>query len=145
MKQILIFLLLILSLNVNAQDTLKKDHNLLQIGLLTTSVVTGALGDGLNSRMYYKSGHILSAASYVSLLAVPVFTHVSKHNAIKYVVSYTLIRYSLFDAFYNIGAHRNINYIGGKNYYDESVGRMPLGVFNTTKIASIGLVIYLNK
>lgn len=128
------------------QDSIPvKKHRLLQIGLLTTSVVTSALGDGLNSRTKYGSGHALSAASYLSLLAVPIFTHVGKRDAIRFVVSYTLIRYALFDGLYNVGAKRNINYIGGKNYYDESAGRMPLGVFNATKVASLGIVIFINS
>lgn len=143
---LLLILLLVLGISSNAQDSIscKKDYKWLQVELFTTSVITGALGDGLNSRTKYGSGHLLSAASYVSLLSIPIFTSISKKHIIRYVVSYTLIRYALFDAFYNIGAHRNLNYIGGKNYYDESVGRMPLSVLNGSKIASIGLIILLN-
>lgn len=144
---LLLILLLILSVSSNAQDSLisKKEHRWLQVSLFTTSVITGALGDGLNSRTKYEAGHILSAMSYLSLLSIPIVTTVSKRHIITYIVSYTLIRYSLFDAFYNIGAHRNLNYIGGKNYYDESVGRMPLSVLHGSKIASIGIIILLNR
>lgn len=132
------------SISVHAQklDTIiRKDHKLAEIGLISFSVVAGALGDGLNSRAKYTAGHLLSSASVISLLAIPF---VVKPNW-KFPVTYVLLRYALFDAMYNVGAHRNLNYIGGKNYYDETVGRMPGSVINATKIASIGVVILLNS
>lgn len=144
MKLFIILALGLIGFRSNAQIDTCREHKWLEVGLFTTSVITGALGDGLNSRTKYGSGHLLSAASYVSLLAIPIFSHVSKKHAISYVISYTLIRYALFDAFYNVGANRKLNYIGGKNYYDESIGKMPLSVLNGTKIASVGIVILLN-
>lgn len=140
MKKITIAILLLLPMLCKAQDTTRRNHPILEIGLITTSVVAGALGDGLNSRMKYSSGHALCALSYASLIALPF---VVKPNW-KFPVTYILLRYALFDALYNVGANRNLNYVGGKNYYDESVGRIPLSVLNGTKIASIGIVILLN-
>jgi hypothetical protein len=141
-KLFLITLIFLIAFKVNAQqDTTRKNHKWLEIGLISTSVITGALGDGLNSRAKYTPGHLLASASILSIIAVPF---VVKPNW-KFPVTYVLLRYALFDAIYNVGAKRNINYIGSKNYYDETVGRMPTGVFNATKIASIGLVILINK
>lgn len=142
----IIFLLLImcwLSYSCSAApcDTCRKGHPIIDIALITTSVVTGALADGLNSRMKYSSGHFLATVSIASLLAVPF---VVKPNW-KLPVTYILLRYALFDALYNVGAHRNLNYIGGKNYYDESIGKMPRSAFDATKIASIGIVILINR
>ena len=133
-------LLLAMVSNCQAQDSLKKDHKLLEIALITTSVVTSALGDGLNSRAKYESGHALAYVSVLSLIALPFVVKPTW----KFPVTYILIRYALFDAFYNIGAKRSLSYRGGKNYYDETTGKIPLGVFNATKIASIGIVIYIN-
>lgn len=135
-------LLLTLQVHVKAQcDTTRKDHKWLEIGLITTSVVAGAVSDGLNSRAKYTSGHTLSAISWASLIALPF---VVKPNW-KFPVTYLLLRYAIFDAGYNWGAKRNINYEGNKNYYDESIGKMPLGVLNATKFASIGIVILINR
>jgi hypothetical protein len=52
----LITLLLITSIGYS-QDTIPK-RKWLQIGLLTSSVVFNAVGDGLNSKLHYVSGHI---------------------------------------------------------------------------------------
>lgn len=140
MKKLLI-ILLIIPLFGRAQDSTRRNHPVWEIGLITTSVVAGALGDGLNSRMKYSQGHALCALSYASLIALPF---VVKPNW-KFPVSYVLLRYALFDAFYNVGANRKLNYIGGKNYYDESIGKMPGSVINTSKILSIGVLILLNR
>jgi len=136
----LIIIILLLPVLCRAQDTTRRNHPILEISLITTSVVAGALGDGLNSRMKYSSGHALCALSYASLIALPF---VVKPNW-KFPVSYILLRYALFDAMYNVGAHRNLNYIGGKNYYDESIGKVPGSVINASKILSVGVVILLN-
>lgn len=143
MKKLLIVLLLIPGIKAKAQDTIVYKHSKkwIEITLVTVSVVSGGLGDGLNSRAKYGTGHVLSALSYASVLAIPFFVKPSW----KFPVTYLLLRYAIFDGMYNVGAHRNLNYIGGKNYYDETVGRMPLAVFDGTKIASIGIVILLNS
>lgn len=143
MKKLSVILILIplFSGVLKAQDSTKRNHPILEIGLITTSVVAGALGDGLNSRTKYSSGHALCALSYASLIALPF---VVKPNW-KFPVSYILLRYALFDAMYNVGAHRKLNYIGGKNYYDESIGKVPGSVINASKILSLGVVIYLNR
>lgn len=142
----IIFLLLImcwLSLRCSSApcDTCRRGHPVIEIALITTSVVAGAIGDGLNSRMKYSSGHALCALSYASLIALPF---VVKPNW-KFPVTYILLRYALFDAMYNVGAKRNLNYVGGKNFYDEGAGKMPRSVFDATKIASIGIVILINR
>lgn len=137
----LFILLTLFPLLIHAQDSTRRNHPVLEIGLITTSVIAGALGDGLNSRMKYSQGHALCALSYASLIALPF---VVKPNW-KFPVSYVLLRYALFDAFYNVGANRKLNYIGGKNYYDESIGKVPGSVINTSKVLSIGVVILLNS
>lgn len=145
MRSIIFLLLIMCWLNYSCSaapcDTCRKGHPIIEIALITTSVVTAALGDGLNSRMKYSSGHFLSTVSIASLLAVPF---VVKPNW-KLPVTYILVRYALFDMLYNVGANRKLNYIGGKNYYDEGASRVPVSVFNASKIASIGIVILINR
>ena len=137
-----ILLALFLITSVQAQDSLstRKKHPLLEIGVFTASVIMNGLGDGLNSRTYYNSGHLLSAASIGSLLVLPIFSKADW----KYPITYLGIRYALFDAFYNIGAHRKLSYEGGKNYYDEGAGKLGTKTLDATKIASLGFVIYLD-
>jgi len=139
MKWLLIFLFPICLM---AQDTVNhpRKGKWLQYALLTTSVVSNALGDGLNSREYYAQGHALNALSIGALLAVPFVCKVNWRMPVNYI----LIRYAVFDGFYNVGAHRNLNYRGGANYYNEGVGHVPLGVLNATKMVSLGASIFIN-
>ena len=142
MKKIILIPLLLISIFSKAQsDSTSHKGRWSEYGLFTISVVSSALGDGFNSRAKYTPGHLLSAASYISLLAIPF---VVKNPNWKLPATYLLIRYAWFDGLYNVGAHRKINYIGGKNYYDESVGRMPLAALDATKIGALGLSIVIN-
>jgi hypothetical protein len=134
-------LILLIPLSSLAQDSTRREHKWLTTGICIASVVAGGIGDGMNSRTKYTAGHILSAVSYATLIALPFTTKVTW----RYPVTYLLVRYAMFDAMYNVGAHRNLNYMGGKNYYDESVGKMPLSVLHGSKVISLGVVVYLNR
>ncbi len=132
-------LILLFPLCLHAQDT-TKHTNIAQYLILTSSVISGGLGDGLNSRQYFAQGHALNAFAIGGLLAYPFAGTVNW----KTPVTYVLIRYALFDLMYNLGAHRNPNYRGGANYYNQSIGHVPLGVLNATKFLSLGASIYIN-
>lgn len=131
-------LLLLFPLCLHAQE--ERKGKWIAYGLCAVSVLSSSIGDGLNSRMKYGSGHALSALSYASLLAIPFVSKASW----RIPASYLLLRFALFDGLYNLGAKRNINYIGGKNFYDESVGKMPLGVLNASKFGALGLSVIIN-
>lgn len=124
----------------HGQDSTRRNHPILEIGLIATSVVAGAVSDGLNSRTKYHAGHALAIVSWGSLLALPF---VVKPNW-RFPVSYLLLRYALFDGFYNLGAKRSISYEGGKNFYDEGAGKVPLSVLHASKFAAIGLTVVIN-
>lgn len=111
-----------------------------EYGLFTASILSNSVGDGLNSRQYYAQGHALNALSVGCLLAYP-FAH--KVNW-KSPLTYILVRFALFDLFYNIGAHRDLNYRGGKNFYNQGVGHIPLGALNASKAAALALSVYIN-
>lgn len=113
----------------------------IRYGLFAVSVSSSAIGDGLNSRTKYGAGHALSALSYASLIAIPFVSHKASW---KQPATYLLIRYAVFDALYNVGAKRKLNYIGGKNYYDESVGKVPLPVLHASKFAALALSVVIN-
>lgn len=135
------FLACIFCSELKAQN---KEHKWLNIGLLTSAVVFNAVGDGLNSKEHYATGHVFNAASMASLIAIPVFSSVNKNSRLSFISSYVLIRYALFDQIYNASAKNPINYEGGDNYYDRTVVRLPQNVIYGTKILSLGLIFYIN-
>jgi hypothetical protein len=147
MKIIFIIFFILIIFSVNAQDTIvyKHKNRLLEYGLMAFSIVSQGLGDGLNSRMRYKESHILYAISVLSLVSVPVFVPLSKKDKFKYISTYFLLRYALFDYSYNIGANRKLNYLGGDNVYDKTIHIIPAGLVNVSKAISIGLIFYINK
>lgn len=134
-------LILLFPLCLRAQDSVKRRVTLPQYLVLTTSVIAGGIGDGLNSRQYFAQGHALNALAIGGLLAYPFLGKVNWKTPLTYI----LIRYALFDLMYNIGAHRDWNYRGGANYYNQSIGHVPLGVLNGTKFLSLGISIYINS
>lgn len=137
-----LFIILLFPMLCHGQDTVKHNQGKWVVyALFTTSVVEGALADGLNSRTKYTAGHLLASASILQLIAVPF---VIKHPNWKLPATYLLVRFALWDMMYNAGAHRNLNYIGGKNYYDETTGKIPLSVFDASKFAALGLSVVIN-
>jgi hypothetical protein len=147
MKWLYTIALMFTLLNIKAQDTIvyKHKNRLLEYSLMTISIISQGLGDGLNSRMKYKESHILYATSVLSLVSIPVFVPLSKKDKFKYISTYFLLRYSLFDYSYNIGANRKLNYLGGDNVYDKTVHVLPVQLTNISKLISIGFVVYINK
>jgi hypothetical protein len=145
MKYILI-LLVLFSLNTQAQDSIPpRRGSLVTLALFSGSVIMGGIGDGLNSRAHYASGHLLNAASVASLIAVPLLVKISGHDKFRYLASYVLIRYAFFDMAYNKAAQRPANFMGGKNYYDETLSRIPTPVINGSKALSLGFVFMINS
>lgn len=144
MKITLLITFTLLTTQVMAQDTIyvrPPVKHWPSTVLCAVSVITQGIGDGMNSRMLYNPGHLLCAVSYTSLIAIPFTGRVDW----KMPVTYVLLRYALFDLCYNLAAKRKLNYEGGKNYWDESVGKMPYGALSATKFISFGAVIYLNS
>lgn len=127
-------------LPLNKEITDIKTGRWTSYAILTSSVLSNAVGDGLNSRQYYAQGHALNAFAVGGLLTYPFVNKVSW----KTPVTYILVRYALFDLFYNVGAHRNLNYRGGKNYYNQGLGHVPLAAVDATKILSLALSVYIN-
>ena len=113
MKYILIITLIIISNITNARNVpIKPKQKWARIGLITSSIVLNAIGDGL-----YDDGHKLVAksfrvASIGSLLAIPVVAGpIGKKKAFKYVLSYGLMRFALFDITYNTTKRLPLNYV----------------------------------
>lgn len=140
MKRLII--LLLFPMLCHGQDTIKHNQGKwITYTIFTTSVIEGALADGLNSRTKYTAGHLLASASILSLVAIPF---VIKHPNWKLPATYLLVRFALWDALYNVGANRKLSYMGGKNYWDETTGKVPLGVLDASKFAALGLSIVIN-
>jgi hypothetical protein len=148
MKKFTLIVLLTLSIQaLKAQDslTIKPKHHWLQVALLASSVVFNGIGDGLNARENYATGHAFNFLSIGSLIAVPLFDPPDRHKKLKFVATYLLIRYAFFDQVFNKAAQLPMNYLDGQNVYDKALHSVPPSVLYSTKIISLGFVIFLNK
>jgi len=122
-----------------------KRDKWVRLGLFTSCVVFNAVGDGL-----YDDGHKLlsksfKAASIGSLLVIPIVTHVDRKKGIKYVATFGLLRYAIFDAGYNLSRNLPYNYVGTTSVQDKLTNKLPPIISSATKILSLGLVIHLNN
>ena len=146
MRILLVILLLISNIS---QAQVKNKHNKekwARIGLITGSIMFNAIGDGL-----YDDGHKLAAksfraASIGSLLAIPVVAGpIGRKKAFKYVLSYGLMRYALFDITYNATRRLPLNYVGTTSIHDRMIGGMPRSMLFMTRATSMWISIELNN
>lgn len=118
-----------------AQDKWKK------IGLFTASVVFNAVGDGLYDEGRKTEAKLLRTASIATLLSVPIFTKVNKNNGFDYVITFTGIRYGLFDAGYNLTRGLPYDYLGTTSHVDLFLKNLPKPLVTSTKVLSLGIII----
>ena len=69
--------------------------------------------------------HTLHAAEVGALISGPFIFKVKKSEALSYVLSYSFIRFSFFDSFYNMQRDLPIMYNGTTSTYDEVMSKMP--------------------
>ena len=115
------------------------------IGIYTSSIALGAIGDGLNFRGYSQGGdqslgHICDALSTGILLMSPLFLDMEKWWWS--VISYVSLRIALFDPLFNISAGLPLNYRGVANVWDKSVG---LKMWHRSAFLIIGVAIPINR
>jgi hypothetical protein len=142
-----IITLIALCLFVGAQAQQRKhDGRWARIGLITSSIVFNAVGDGL-----YDDGHKLAAksfraASIGSLLAIPVVSGpIDRKKAFKYALSYGLMRFAIFDLAYNGTRGLPLNYIGTTSIHDRVVGGSPPLMIGMMRATSLWISIELNN
>lgn len=131
---------------VQAQQRKVSKEKWARIGLITSSIMFNAIGDGL-----YDDGHKLAAksfraASIGSLLAIPVVSGpIGKKKVFKYALSYGLMRFGLFDITYNATRKLPLNYVGTTSLSDRIVGGQPALMISAMKITSVWISIELNN
>jgi len=144
MKYLLIIVLCLITLNTQGQQTVNKKWA--RIGLITSSIIFNAIGDG----MYDNGNKLISksfrTASIGSLLAIPVVVgSVSKKKAFKYGLSYGLMRVGLFDITYNKTRGLPLNYTGTTSVYDRVISGVPKPMITAVRMTSIWISIELNN
>ena len=125
MKKLLIAILLLASLNSFAQyNPYKVDHKdaIVELSLISTSIVLDAMGDAYNDTGSKVLGHSLNALSIGSLLLAPVLLDLTKENWILYGITYIGLRISFFDPVYNLTRGLPIGYIGTTSLWDKAIG-----------------------
>lgn len=109
------------------------------IGLYSAAVIFNAIGDGLNNSNSKTVGHIFNAVSIGVLLSSPFLIDYNKSKWYWYILSYTAIRVTLFDATYNLTTKRPINYVGSTALTDKI--HREIDLYNASK--AVGLVVGL--
>ena len=143
MRILLVILLFVANI---CQAQIKPKQKWARIGLITSSIVFNAVGDGL-----YDDGHKLAAksfraASIGSLLAIPIVGGpIGRKKAFKYALSYGLMRFALFDITYNGTRGLPLNYVGTTSIHDRVIGGSPPLMIAATRMTSLWISIELNN
>jgi hypothetical protein len=145
--KIKVLAILVLCINLaNAQVKKPLDKKWARIGLITSSIVFNAIGDGLYDDRHKLAAKSFRAASIGSLLAIPVFSGpIGKKKAFKYALSYGLMRFALFDITYNATRKLPLNYVGTTSIHDKIIGGSPQLMIGMMRATSIWISIELNN
>ena len=128
---------------VNEPEKIIKNEALKTILLYSGSIVLNGIGDGLNNNNHKTWGHACNAASIGVLLASPFVIHYDKTKWYGYILDYAFLRYSLFDASYNIANGQKFDYIGTTAGTDRIFHKAPAGFRNFSKGISLTVGIFL--
>ena len=144
--KLLLSILLILCCNIcNSQQKKHIDKKWVRIGLFTGSILLNAVGDGLYDQNHKLISKSFKAASIGALLTVPLVSPPpKKKKAFKYVLTYGLLRFGLFDIAYNTSRGLPINYVGTTSLQDRIIGGQPKLMIAVIRLSSIGVSIKLN-
>ena len=123
MKQVISIILILVSLNSFGQYKRNLDNKDIYVSLaiMTSSVILGGVGDGFNDNGMKPLGHSLNALSIVPLLIAPFVLDISDYKWASYILSYTFIRFALYDAGYNITRGLPLAYLGNSSLYDRAL------------------------
>lgn len=97
----------------------KKLDRVKVIGLYSAAIILNGIGDGLNNTHQKTMGHIFNAASIGVLLTTPFFVDYDTKKWYWYLLTYTSLRVTLFDAAYNVTTKQPIDFIGSTAITDK--------------------------
>ena len=122
MKAKIIIILLVVFVNVNAQDW---KRGLAIAGYHVGTVALGAVADGLFDDGHKEWAHALHAVEIGAVIGGPFIFKVERSEALSYILSYGFIRFSLFDSFYNMTRDLPVLYNGTTSKYDQVMNTIP--------------------
>jgi len=131
---------------VNKPEKIIKNEALKTILLYSGSIILNGVGDGLNNNNHKTWGHTCNALSIGTLLVSPFIIHYDKSKWYGYILDYAFLRYSLFDASYNIASGQRYNYIGTTAGTDIIFRKAPTNFRTFTKGISliVGIALPIN-
>lgn len=92
---------------------------LIALGLMTSSIVLDAIGDGYNDSGNKVLGHALNAGSVGLLVASPFVINTKYWGW--YFASYIGLRIALFDPCYNLSRGLPLGYVGNSSLWDKAL------------------------
>ena len=123
-----------------------KVHNneaLKTILIYSTSIILNGIGDGLNNNNHKTLGHTCNALSIGTLVASPFLMTYDKKKWYGYILDYAFLRYSLFDASYNLSRGLPYDYIGTTAGTDIIFHKAPAGFRTFSKGVALTVGIFL--
>ena len=124
-KLLILFLFLCLSANAQLRGLNRKMSEPAKVILTYAGVVVlNAIGDGLNDNGIKGWGHLCNAASIGTLLMSFTWIDYNKNKWWIYPLTYTSLRFTLFDYSYNLTRGLPLNYIGGTSFYDQFMQKL---------------------
>ena len=123
----------------------KIHHNeaLKTILLYSGSIILNGIGDDLNNAGHKTLGHSCNALSIGTLLVSPFIINYDKSKWYGYILDYAFLRYSLFDASYNIANGQRFDYIGTTAGSDRIFHKAPPSFRTFSKGISMTVGIFL--
>lgn len=89
------------------------------ISLYSAAIILNGIGDGMNNTHRKTMGHIFNAASIGVLLSTPFIIDYDCKKWYWYLLTYTSLRVTLFDASYNVTTNQPIDFIGSTAITDK--------------------------
>jgi len=131
MKKLLIIVLLFTTIIVNAQYNPYTKHSRtdkwIPVAVYVGSMTLNGLGDGLIRNDKLLAGYLCNAVSIGSLIALPLITNMHRDKYLVYIISVSLIRYSMYNPMFNLGRTGSISYMGN-NVPDIMFRTIAMGV-----------------
>ena len=95
------------------------------VGYHTACIAIGAVADGLYDDGYKEWSHALHAVEVGALITGPFIFKPKRWEFASYILSYTFLRFSFYDAFYNWQRSLPVNYVGSTSKYDQVMSKIP--------------------
>ena len=145
MKQLIVILLIVASINARGQYTPQQREVLPEWAkttiLFTSSIALSAVGDALNDEGHKTWGHACNATSTGILLVAPFVLDIDRRNWYLYPLSYTFIRFGVFNPVYNSVRGLPLGYAGSSSITDRAINQFSVPDNWNVAMHSLSLVV----